>query len=78
MEHQIEFRTVVERLAILEQKAQQFDDIKDELKEVAGKLDKLLEFRAKGLGALWFASLLISSGLVGVVTFVISLFGHKH
>lgn len=41
--------------------------LQDTLKSQNEKLDSLLELRAKGMGALWFASAIIGSGVLGLV-----------
>lgn len=64
-----------ERVAALETKMER---IEPDLKEIKDKLDELLHLKSKGMGALYFVGILLSSGLIGIVTMVLSfLNGHR-
>ena len=64
-----------ERLKALEVEVQNlakdFAKIEGELSQVNTKLDNLLEFKNKGMGAFWLVSALVGSGLIGIVTSLI-------
>jgi hypothetical protein len=64
-----------ERLAILETR---FDQISRDNNEIMKKLDELLQLKHKGLGAFWFVGIIISTGLVGLVTTMIGYFSKGH
>jgi hypothetical protein len=40
----------------------------------SGKIDGLLELKAKGMGALWLASAVLGTGVLGIIYAVISYF----
>lgn len=45
--------------------------LREEQREANRKLDELLTFRNKGVGAFWLASALLGTGIVGsIVTFI--------
>lgn len=60
-----------ERVAILETRMGDLAEIKD-------KLDELLHLKSKGIGALWLVSLIVGSGILGLVTMVTSFFNRPH
>lgn len=66
-------RTVetAERIAVLELEVKMLKESVDETNE---KLDQLLELKSKGMGAVWLAGLLLSSGLVGFISWAKGLF----
>jgi len=64
-----------ERISALET---EFAATKQDLKDIKAKLDELLHLKSKGLGAFWFVSLLISSGLVGVVVTIVNFLNRPH
>jgi hypothetical protein len=62
---------LAERVAILETKV-------DDIKEIKDKLDELLLLKAKGTGALWLVSLIVGSGILGLIATVMALFNRPH
>lgn len=60
-----------ERVARLELQMEQLDEIKT-------KLDELLGLKDKGAGAVWVFSLIVGSGILGIVWTIINFFGHPH
>lgn len=66
--------TLPERVAVLET---EWDAAKDELVQIKEKLDELLHLKSKGVGAFWFVSILIGSGLVGIFSSILSIFNNK-
>lgn len=68
-------KPIGERVAVLET---ELKEARSELTEIKEKLDELLLLKAKGMGALTLVSLLIGSGLVGIIYTVIKLFGSPH
>lgn len=61
-----------ERIAVLE------TQMKD-LAEIRGKLDQLLELKARGMGAMGLVGLVIGSGVLGLFATFFSLFrAHNH
>lgn len=66
---------LVERITVLET---EWDATKKDLEEIKGKLDELLHLKSRGMGALWLVSLLISSGMVGLVISISSFFHKPH
>jgi hypothetical protein len=65
---------LAERIAVLETK---FGITETNLSEINKKLDELLHLKSKGMGALWFVGILVSSGVLGIVAAVMSIFGGK-
>lgn len=61
---------LAERVAVLETKLEKLDSIES-------KLDDLLHLKSKGMGALWLVSLLVGSGMLGLVAAVISFFHNR-
>ena len=59
-----------ERLAVLETK---FDQMKEDHNVIMTKLDDLLELKHKGLGAVWFISLIVGAGITAAIGTIISL-----
>lgn len=49
-----------ERVAVLETKL-------DDIHEIKVKLDELLHLKSKGVGALWLVSLIVGSGVLGLI-----------
>ncbi len=47
-------------------------NLHDTIKAQNEKLDSLLELRAKGMGAIWFASAILGSGVLGGIYFLTS------
>ncbi len=63
-----------QRLAILELKVQ---NLGSDIAGIDKKLDELLELRSKGMGIFWLVSVLFGSGVVGFVTWIVSVIkGH--
>jgi hypothetical protein len=75
MEQSDLFVQLSERVAVLETN-QSADRIT--LQSIEGKLDSLLELKAKGMGAFWLISLVIGSGVLGLVAFVTNMFSRPH
>lgn len=73
MENEV-FKPLGERVAVLETKQ---EEINGKLEAITEKLDALLELKAKGMGALGLISLLIGSGVIGIVFTVLQLFNGK-
>jgi hypothetical protein len=66
---------LAERVAVLET---EWSNTKDDLKEIKGKLDDLLHLKSKGMGALGLVSLLIGSGMIGLVITIVNIFRQPH
>lgn len=75
MEQSELFIQLSERVAVLETN-QSADRIT--LQSIEGKLDSLLELKAKGMGAFWLVSLVIGSGVLGLVAIVTNMFSRPH
>jgi hypothetical protein len=60
-----------ERVAILETNQAKTEAT---LEDIVAKLDSLLELKAKGMGAVGLVSLVVGSGLIGLVVLVINFF----
>lgn len=54
-----------ERIAVVEHKVEK---LREEVQNMDAKLDQLLELKAKGMGAFWFASLIVGTGVAGLFT----------
>jgi len=54
--------------------ANQHAELKVSISETNTKLDDLLKLKAQGMGAIWFASLILGSGLLGVIALVWNAF----
>ncbi len=67
-------RPIGERVAIMETKV---TDVQNKLEEITGKLDDLLTLKAKGMGAIGLVSLLVGSGLLGIIYAVVQFFTNK-
>ena len=52
-----------ERIAVVEH---QVSKLVHDVKSMDEKLDQLLELKAKGMGAFWFASLIVGTGVAGM------------
>lgn len=61
---------LAERVAVLETKLEKLDSIES-------KLDDLLHLKSKGMGALWLVSLLVGSGMLGLVAAIVSFFHNR-
>jgi hypothetical protein len=57
-----------ERIAVMEH---QVSELVDDVKNINAKLDQLLELKAKGMGAVQLATLIIGSGVIGIVSSLI-------
>lgn len=66
---------VGERVAILETK---MTEVTSGLEDIKGKLDELLQLKAKGMGAMGLVSLLVGSGLIGIIVTVLQFFNKPH
>lgn len=64
-----------ERVAILETRLEQ---VEDKLNDIMGKLDELLELKHKSAGALGFISLIVGSGIIGLITLITTYFNKPH
>jgi hypothetical protein len=64
-----------ERVVALEIEVRQY---KEDVHEIREKLDALLDLKHKGAGALWVISLVVGSGLLGLVATIVSYFSHPH
>lgn len=69
------FLSPAERLAVLETK---FDQMKADHLEIITKLDDLLELKHKGLGAVWFVSLIIGATITAGIGTIVALFKNGH
>lgn len=63
--------SLVERISVLETERIQ---TKEDIKEIKAKLDELLQLKSKGLGALWFITMLFVLGS-GMAAFVYNILG---
>lgn len=70
-----EYKPIGERVAVLEV---QMPDIQSDLKTIKENLSELLELKSKGMGALWFVSLIVGSGLLGLIVTVLGFFSRPH
>lgn len=75
MEQSDLFVQLSERVAVLETN-QSADRVT--LQSIETKLDSLLELKAKGMGALYLVSLVVGSGVLGVIALVMNLFSKPH
>lgn len=64
-----------ERLAILETK---FDQISSDNAIIKEKLEELLQLKHKGMGAVWLVSLIIGTGLLGLLSSVVGFINKGH
>lgn len=48
------------------------EETRSEYQSVSAKLDNLLTLKHKGMGAIWLASALIGSGIIGLVSMFVS------
>jgi hypothetical protein len=60
-----------ERIAVVEH---QVSKLVEDVKNMDAKLDQLLELKAKGMGAFWFASLIVGTGVAGMFTTFVTWF----
>lgn len=60
-----------ERIAVVEH---QVSKLVNDVKSMDEKLDQLLELKAKGMGAFWFASLIVGTGVAGMFSTFLSWF----
>jgi len=65
--------SIPERLAVLETKIEHLVSQHDTVLE---KIETLLEFKHKGLGALGFATAIVGSSILGAVAMFLSWFKH--
>lgn len=69
-------RTNPERITAIEVEVYHLRNTVTDLLEVTKaqneKLDSLLELKQKGMGAIWFASAILGSGLLGGIYFITS------
>lgn len=64
-----------ERVAILETRLEQ---VEDKLNDIMGKLDELLELKHKSAGALGLISLIVGSGIIGLITLLTTFLNRPH
>jgi len=64
-----------ERIAILETRLNQYEI---DVKEINVKLDELLELKHKSAGALGLISLIVGSGVIGLITLITGYFNKPH
>lgn len=64
-----------ERVAVLETRVTQ---INESLEDIKQKLDELLTLKAKGMGAIGLVTLVVGSGLLGLITICFQLFNRPH
>lgn len=64
-----------ERVAILETRLEQ---VEDKLNDIMGKLDELLELKHKSAGALGLISLIVGSGIIGLITLFTTFLNRPH
>ena len=60
-----------ERIAVVEHKVSK---LVEDVKSMDDKLDQLLELKAKGMGAFWFASLIVGTGVATMFTTLVTWF----
>lgn len=75
MVNDLNILTLPERVAVLETKVANMEII---LNQIDGKLDELIQLKAKGLGAISLVTLLIGSGLIGVIFTVWNMLKGPH
>lgn len=69
-----------ERIAVLESQVEHLNaqfildraERKQELSELGDKLDELLSLKDRGAGAFWLFGIIFGSGIIGVVTALVS------
>lgn len=66
---------LAERIAVLEN---EWANAKTDLSAIKDKLDSLLELKSRGMGALWLIGLVISSGVIGLVSIVFGFVNRPH
>ena len=80
MDH--ESRPIGERAAILETRVAEYETefaaIKSDLKDIREKLDSLLHLQSKGMGAIGLVSLIVGSGLIGLITVILQFIQRPH
>lgn len=69
-----QFTRLSERVAVLETNAQ---STKTTLESIETKLDSLLELKSKGMGAIGLASLVLGSGVLGLIALVINFLNNR-
>jgi len=62
------------RIAALEAN---YQTLNKDLEEIIDRLDDLLHLKSKGMGALWLVSLILGSGVIGAVAFIVNLFNQR-
>lgn len=75
MDNEYAYKPIGERVAVLETEQ---DTFRADLKDIKDKLDELLTLKAKGMGAFGLVSLLIGSGLIGIVFTLVQFFNRPH
>lgn len=65
--------TVPERLAVLETK---IEHLVEQHEIVLAKIETLLEFKHKGLGALGFATAIVGSSILGAIVMIVNWLRH--
>lgn len=70
-----EFLSLPERVAILETRVSAIEIL---LNQIDTKLDELIQLKAKGLGAISLVTLIVGSGLIGVVFTVWNMLKGPH
>lgn len=69
------YKPIGERVASLETEQ---DAFRTDLKDIKDKLDELLTLKAKGMGAFGLVSLLVGSGIIGVIFAIMQFFNRPH
>lgn len=67
--------SIEERVAVLEAITK---DVRETQKEVNEKLDKLLGYKDRGLGAFWLVSTIFGAGIIGFITTIVSWVQGRH
>ena len=65
--------SIPERLAVLETK---IEHLVEQHEIVLQKIETLLEFKHKGLGALGFATAIVGSSILGAIVMLVNWFKH--
>jgi len=60
-----------ERIAVVEH---QVSKLVEDVKNMDGKIDQLLQLKYKGMGAFWFASLIVGTGVATMFTTIVAWF----
>jgi hypothetical protein len=70
-----EILTIPERVAVLETKVANVETL---LERIDTKMDELIQLKAKGMGAVSFATLIIGSGFIGIIFTVWNMLKGPH